>query len=231
MTSGGILVSLCALVFLSVVGSAFAHISQERRAQLAQKIRQRQLTARQLSEAAHAIEPWSTLRSIPAELAGMAIRSWREVLMLDPQSTQAQTELASIETLARSLSAGKQVQPGPINLATAQEISTLQRHLHNAESIFRCLLERGSLDKATFRAYANELKWLALKAEVDSLLHQGTLAQERNDKVRFMGFCQRALNQVKKSQLQDSRKTDYIKMISDKLAERDAPRPALGMPL
>ena len=43
-------------------------------------LQQMQQSARQLSEAAHAIEPWCPLRSIPGELAGMAVRAWREVL-------------------------------------------------------------------------------------------------------------------------------------------------------
>lgn len=228
MSSGGILLALCLLVLLSIAGSAFAHVSQERRARQAQKIKQMQQSARQLSEAAHAIDPWCPLRSIPAELAGMGVRAWREVLQLDPQSPHAQTELAGIETLARALAGGKQAGSGPMNLATNQEISNVQRHLRNAEAIFHRLLETGSLDDATYRQYAMEIRWLILRAEVDSLLHQGNLAMERKDRVRFNSFCQRALNQLKKSSLADPRRNDYIKIISDKLADRDEPRQALN---
>jgi len=224
MTSGGLLLGLCALVLLSIAGSAFAHVAQERRARQAQKIKHMQQSARQLSDAAHAIDPCCPLRSIPAELAGMAVRAWREALQLDPQSPHAQTELAGIESLAQSLAAGKQATGSSMNLATSQEISNLQRHLRNAESIFQRLLETGSLDEATFRQYAKEIRWLILKAEIDSLLHQGNLAMERKDRVRFISFYQRALNQLKKSSLSDTRRADYIKIISDKLADRDEPK-------
>lgn len=224
MTSGGLLLGLCLLVLLSIAGSAFAHVSQERRARQSQKIKHMQQSARQLSEAAHAIDPWCPLRSIPAELSGMAVRAWREVLQLEPQSPHAQTELAGIETLARALAGGKQATNGPMNLATSQEISNLQRHLRNAESIFHRLMETGGLDEASYRQYAIEIRWMILKAEVDSLLHQGDLAMQRKDRVRFASFYQRALNLLKKSSLVDPRRNDYIKVISDKMADRDQPK-------
>lgn len=228
MTSGGLLLGLCLLVLMSIAGSAFAHVAQERRARHALKVKQIQQSARQLSDAAHAIDPWCPLRSIPGELAGMAVRAWRDALQLDPQSPHAQTELAGIESLARSLSAGKQASSGPMNLATSQDISQLQRHLRNAETIFHRLMETGSLDEATFRAYAIEIRWLILKAEIDSLLHQGDLALERKDKVRFISFYQRALNHIKKSALADPRRNVYIKSISDRLADRNDASQAAG---
>jgi len=225
MNSGELLLGLCLIVLLSIAGSAFAHVSQERRARQSQKIKHMQQSARQLSEAAHAIDPWCPMRSIPAELSGMAVCAWRETLQLDPQSPHAQTELAGIEALARALAAGKQVTGGSINLATSQEISNLQRHLRNAELIFHRLLETGSLDEITYRQYATEIRWLILKTGIDSLLHQGNLAMARKDRVRFISFYQRALNHLKKSSLADPRRNDYIKIISDKLADRDEPTP------
>ncbi len=221
MSSGGLLFLLCALVFLSLLGSAFAHIAQERRARHALKVKQLTHSATQLSEAAFAIEPWCTLRVIPAELTGMAVRAWRNVVSEDPQSPHAATELSTIETLAQELSNGKAAQSGPMKLSTTQEITKVQKCLRNALAIFARLRENGGLSDVAFNAYTTELKWLILKAEVDSLLHQGNLAQERNDKVRFLGFYQRALTTLKKSSLPDPRKNEYIKVISDRLADRD----------
>lgn len=223
MTSGGLLFLLCLLVFLSIAGSAFAHIAQERRARHAQKVKQLAQSASQLSEAALSIEPWCTLRAIPAELTGMAVRAWRDVVQQDPQSPHAQTELGAIESLAQALSNGKAAQSGPMNLATSQEIAKVQRSLRNAQAIFTRLRESGSLSEPSYNAYVTEIKWLVLKAEVDSLLHQGNLALERKDKVRFLGFYQRALNTLKKSSLPDPRRNEYIKTISDKLSDRSEP--------
>ena len=223
MTSGGLLFLLCMLVFLSTAGSAFAHIAQERRARHAQKVKHLAQSASQLSEAAHSIEPWCALRTIPAELTGMAVRSWRDVLQQDPQSHHAKNELAAIELLAQALSGGKPAQSGPMNLSTSEEITKVQRSLRNAQAIFARLRESGSLSEPSYNAYITEIRWLILKAEVDSLLHQGNLALERKDKVRFLGFYQRSLNTLKKSSLPDPRRMEYIKVISDRLADRNEP--------
>jgi len=223
MTSGGLLFLMCLLVFLSILGSAFAHIAQERRARHEQRVKHLAQSASQLSEAAYSIEPWCALRAIPAELTGMAIRAWRDVLLQDPQSPHAKVELEAIELLAQALSSGKSAQSGPINLATNQEITTVQRSLRNALAIFARLRENGSLNEPNYNAYVTEIRWLVLKTEADSVLHQGNLALERKDKVRFLGFYQRALNTLKKSSLPDPRRMEYIKAISDKLADRNEP--------
>ena len=208
----GILISV---IIISLIASGYANYRQQQRLKLRKMSQQLRKSAEHFRELASVIDHLSNNKSMAAELIGMSINTYQRMLTIEPNSEYVLTSLQSAKEFAQTLS-----NPAPIDTAfnTDLEIYRTKRQLEDIEKIFRKMVDRGNLANEIFEEYHQELVWLYLQIQVDSMVHQADLAKERKDKVKSLAFYQKALNLLKQSSILDPRKQTRIKAIADLLS-------------
>ncbi len=225
MSSITYLALLLGIIVVSLTASALAHYSQTKRIKKQKTLQRLRRSADHFAELAALLNKISSHKSMAAELIGMAINNYQRILQIEPDTEYASASLQNARELAQSLSRPSQPSSEDGLCNSDMEIYRTKSMLNDAEKIFRKILARGDLDQELFNEYHNELIWLYVQVEVDSLVQHGSRAKERKDKVKSLAYYQKALNVLKKSSVNDDRKQERIKLVGQLLTTKKEPAP------
>ena len=214
------LISLVVLLIAAVAGSTYAHYRQRAYVQRQQQVQYLRRHAEHYNEVASALAAMTTKREIAQLFNKFTVAYYEQILQIDPE---AQFIVAALESAkAFGQQGGEQRAEGEGTTFNSEaEIARAQSYLNQAERLLRSMRDKGDIPSAVFDSYHQELRWLYLRCEVDSLINQGHLATQRKDRIKSLAFYQKAQNILKKSALADPRRQQLIKDIAQMLAKSE----------
>lgn len=206
--------TLVAAVFVS----RFAYHRQHRRETLSWSTKQYVDQAAVCYELAEFANEVGESNAIANTLVDASIRHYQRVLDIDPQA-KVQTALDEARELSRRIQS-----QGARNLSkllsSGRKVGLARLRLKHVERVLKTLCEAGEVDASDYAEYHHELMWLYLKIEAQTLIDQGNLSSNQDNKIQARVYYQRALNALKKSALNDPRKLNLIKELSELLAKQ-----------
>jgi tetratricopeptide (TPR) repeat protein len=216
MTPFWVLILLFVILLISVLGSTYAHYRQQNYVEVQQRIQQIRRNAEFYNELASAMASLTDNKEMPLELNKVAIQYYESILHIDANAAFVLPAIQNAknfnDTIASDINNNIKT-----TFNSDAEIAKARGYLTQAERIFRKLKDRGVISLDLFNVFHQELVWLYLRCEVDSLKNQGEMASQRKDKIKSLSYYQTALNTLKKSAIVDPRKQALIKDISQKL--------------
>ena len=208
---------LSSIIIGSLLASGFANHRQQKRLKKRKLVQRLRKSADHFAQLAATVARFSSNKSIPAELIGMAISNYQRILHLDMDSEHTQLSLQGAREFAQQLGSGGISAFHQGEADNTINIANTKQQLNDACQIFKKMLNSGTLSQDSFREYHQELIWLYLAVEVEALVQQGDEAKERKDSLRCMSYYQSARNVLKKSSVSDPRKQEKLEEVLNRL--------------
>ena len=224
MNADDSLIALMTLLIICLLLAAALNIRHQKQLQRKKTVAKMRQQAELAKQSALAISPYLDNPEIARTLIQYSLNILTTIATITPHDPLNDASIKITQQVLDELPEAEN--EAVVAPETATEIKHLQASAMEAINACQRMAQNGRLDAEQLNNFRKDLSWTCIKVEVMAYLSQGDKIFAKGDAYTAEKYYKQALNCLKRSAINDPRKTQYLKMTVSAIDNLNKPNKA-----